>query len=161
MKVVFLDIDGVLNNDKTTEQVKIDGGNYTGLDARLVMMFRLWLDERPDVKVVLSSTWRKYKDAVQAIEAAPIPLWDMTRELKTMRGREVAMWLRDHVNEVDAWAILDDVDGFLTYQRSHWVKTDPRVGLSQSDLDELDVILGTSKSSGERSEGDASNEAEK
>jgi hypothetical protein len=53
MKVIFLDIDGVLNCNKTT--------NPRGLpfvvDRRLLARFRRLLD-RTGAKVVLSSTWR-------------------------------------------------------------------------------------------------------
>lgn len=54
MKVLFLDIDGVLNRDGTRERI----GGYVGLDKKLVDKLLGWLASHPEVQLVLSSTWR-------------------------------------------------------------------------------------------------------
>ena len=56
MKIIFLDVDGVLNNATTTEQKH----GITGIDHRLVPVLKRLLDES-QAKVVISSTWRLFK----------------------------------------------------------------------------------------------------
>ena len=51
MKIIFLDVDGVLNNATTTEQKH----GITGIDHRLVPVLKRLLDES-QAKVVISST---------------------------------------------------------------------------------------------------------
>jgi HAD domain in Swiss Army Knife RNA repair proteins len=53
MKVIFLDIDGVLNCKRTSNPRKFP---YI-VDKRLLLRFRRLLDQT-SAKVVLSSTWR-------------------------------------------------------------------------------------------------------
>jgi hypothetical protein len=53
MKVIFLDVDGVLNCKKTANPRKLP---YV-VDRRLLARFKRLLD-RTGAKVVLSSTWR-------------------------------------------------------------------------------------------------------
>ena len=53
MKIIFLDIDGVLNRDSTKEKFR----DFTGVDVYLTNKFLTWLEGK-DYDVVLSSTWR-------------------------------------------------------------------------------------------------------
>lgn len=54
--VVFLDIDGVLNDDQTT--VHAEGTHFTGIDPHHVPRLQHLLDRLGSPVVVLSSTWR-------------------------------------------------------------------------------------------------------
>jgi len=65
MKVLFLDIDGVLNrfgdedgNGRTTERID---DFFIGLDAELLQIYNAMLS-RISVTVVLSSTWRHWQE---------------------------------------------------------------------------------------------------
>src|SRR5262245_65027769 len=98
MKVLFLDIDGVLNGDTTKEKLGPDFGIYAafmGLDARLVAMLKEWLARFPEVKVVLSSTWRLDERMAAEVKRQGIDFIDMTKNLKN-RAIEVDEWLNRH-----------------------------------------------------------------
>lgn len=54
MKVIMLDIDGVLNWEGTED--RIDG--FVGLDSTRIANFNRLIEAHPDAKIVISSTWR-------------------------------------------------------------------------------------------------------
>jgi hypothetical protein len=52
MKLIFLDIDGVLNDHQLQES------GYCGFKPECVANFNLLLEQMPDLKIVISSAWR-------------------------------------------------------------------------------------------------------
>lgn len=110
-RVIFLDIDGVLNCAKTAERYQ---GLY-GIDAVLLKRF-LSLLEKTQAVIVLSSTWR-LSDEWQAVMARyGIPVHMRTpHHPGAIRGEEVDEWLRLHP-QVTEYAILDDDSDFLPHQ---------------------------------------------
>jgi len=112
MKVLFLDIDGVLNHDATQERIKGRGGlidGFVGIDQALLKRFQTWLKDK-DIKIVLSSTWRTDEGTMAELKDNGIEWIDVTPRLG-LRGEEVEQWLRE--NKVDRYAIIDDVDHLL------------------------------------------------
>lgn len=63
MKILFLDVDGVLNNYDTTDRVIIDDYKsfYIGIDDSKVKLLNEII-EKTDAYIVLSSTWRLYDE---------------------------------------------------------------------------------------------------
>lgn len=137
MKIVFLDIDGVLNSVqydrlRTAEQGNID-------ETRLPLLRRL-IDESNAV-IVLSSSWRKHwdknnslcdsvgKEIVGLFARYGISVYDKTPYLQSNdRAEEIRTWLSKNGN-VDAFVILDDIAfGWGTDLQDKLVKTDPRIG---------------------------------
>jgi len=145
MKVLFLDVDGVLNHDKTVERISHDHfASLFGVDGVLRDRFLKWREGKSLV-VILSSAWRYYPEMKAELEKAGIK-WDTetprTRNPQN-RGDEVAKTLEIlRPLGVTHYAILDDNDWFNTDQKAHFVKTDPKVGLTDEDLSRLDKILG-------------------
>jgi len=142
MKVLFLDIDGVLNCDTTKEKLGPDFGIYAafmGLDARLVAMLKEWLARFPEVKVVLSSTWRLDERMAAEVKRQGIDFIDMTKNLKN-RAIEVDEWLNRHP-EVTHYAILDDIRQFNGPQQRKFVQTSFVHGLRPKNLGTLAAIL--------------------
>lgn len=151
MKVLFLDVDGVLNNDNTKEKV-IDtdtGQMYTGVDKKLAEMFVAWFHAQPPLSIVLSSTWRLFPGMHHALHDVGIHWRDITpsRYNETFqggpgRGNEIVWWLDQHP-EVTHYAILDDMapNHFLPSHRDYLVQTDERVGLTKNDLIKMSKIL--------------------
>ena len=90
MKLLFLDIDGVLNGTVTTER----WNGLIGLDRRLVSMFLEWLSGK-DVRIVLSSTWRLYDDTKEQLAAAGLSWIGQTSDLRAIRGHEIAQFLNE------------------------------------------------------------------
>jgi hypothetical protein len=137
MKVLFLDVDGVLNNSHTKERVH----GFTGVDAAMAKKLTDWLEGK-DIKIVLSSTWRLHPEMHQALHDVGIFWIDITPDLQGWRSRwyEIKSWLEKHP-EVTSYAILDDMYWMLPEQEPYFVMTVEQVGLCDFDLKELETIL--------------------
>ena len=143
MKVLFLDIDGVLNRDTTEEKLGPEFGIYAsfmGIDAKLRDMLRNWLDAHPNVDVVLSSTWRLDERMAAEVRRQGIDFIDVTRNLKN-RATEIDEWLSRHP-QVTHYAILDDIRQFSAVQQIRFVQTSYVHGLREKNLKAIEVILG-------------------
>lgn len=114
MKVLFLDIDGVVNSKQTL--LTHPKGTPLGIDPELAFKVgKIILDT--DCKVVLSSSWRNHPDGVDEVKARVYPeIYGVTPNIKGgFRGSEVRAWLDEHP-EVTEYAILDDDSDFYDYQ---------------------------------------------
>ena len=140
MKVLFLDIDGVMN---TTPHV-----NKLGAFSRsAVVNLEMLLNKVPDLQIVVSSHWRQLgidvmKDAFKAEGIDPRRIIDVTGTEKA-DGREreyqIAKWLADHP-EARLFVIFDDIDQFVAL-KDRFVKTNPFVGLTQTNITKALEIL--------------------
>jgi HAD domain in Swiss Army Knife RNA repair proteins len=136
MKLLFLDIDGVLNGKMTTER----WGGLVGIDRRLASMFLEWLSGK-DVGIVLSSTWRLYDDTKEHLAAAGLSWIGQTPDLRAIRGYEIAQFLSETPG-VGAYAILDDCSDMLPEQLPFLVQTSHVHGLRRRNFAKLNRILG-------------------
>ena len=108
MKVIFLDIDGVLNCDKTPNPRKFP---YV-VDKKLLLRFNGLL-KRTRAKVVLFSSWRCDPVGLLAARHYDVPFIDVCPDRpKSPRGKEMLKWLADHPG-VSRFAIIDDEDDGL------------------------------------------------
>ena len=108
MKVIFLDIDGVLNCDKTPNPRKFP---YI-VDRKLLARFKKLVD-RTGAKVVLSSTWRCDPVGLFAAKHWGVPFIDVCPDRpRSPRRREITSWLADHPR-VTRFAVIDDEDDEL------------------------------------------------
>jgi HAD domain in Swiss Army Knife RNA repair proteins len=108
MKVVFLDIDGVLNCEKTR--------NPRGLpyiaEPKLVARFKHLL-KQTRAKAVLSSTWRYDPAGLFSAKRWGIPFVSVTPDMpKRPRRDEILAWLRKHPS-IKRFAVIDDEDDDL------------------------------------------------
>jgi hypothetical protein len=108
MKVIFLDIDGVLNCKKT-----LNARHFPYIvDPELLKRFEFLL-ERTAAKVVLSSTWRYDPAGVFSAKHWGIPFIDVTPDMPNRPRRdEIREWLRSH-DVVDRFVVIDDEDDEL------------------------------------------------
>ena len=137
MKIIFLDIDGVLNSivfdrERTNEQGNID-------ETRLPLIKQI-LDETGAL-IVLASSWRKHWDKepslcdnlgveINSIFAKyNIAIYDKTPQLQSNdRAEEIRLWLSQN-EMVKNFVILDDIAfGWGTDLQDHLVKTNCRIG---------------------------------
>jgi hypothetical protein len=108
MKVIFLDIDGVLNCSKTPNP---RGFPYI-VDRKLLARFKKLLD-RTGAKVVLSSTWRCDPVGLFAAKHYGVPFMDVCPDRpKNSRRGELLAWLKAHPT-VTRYIVLDDEDDDL------------------------------------------------
>lgn len=149
MKIIFLDIDGVLNCPTTTARV---GPGILGIDPELVKNFNRITSAVVDAGIVISSTWRMMFPhlglgslesflAESGVEGVFVGQ-TRTRMSYATRGQEIEDWLSE--NPVPDFVILDDVDsGFTPSLSSRHVHTDFRYGLTVADADLAISILGS------------------
>ena len=124
MKVIFLDIDGVLNSDKTSNPRKLP---YI-VDKKLLRRLNKLLD-RTGAKVVLSSTWRCDPIGLLAAKYWKIPFVDVCPDRpKSPRSKEIKAWIARHPR-TSRFAVIDDeddeLDGLPLFQPSR------KTGLTQ------------------------------
>lgn len=128
MKVLFLDIDGVVNKRENFNPAH-NPGPYP-LDAYCAFLVgRIQL--QTGCEVVLSSSWRNHPESVQNVSERVVKLLDKTVDYvkydgvpryshdrfweHSIRGDEVYEWLERHP-EVEKYAILDDDSDFYDDQ---------------------------------------------
>ncbi|MBE6544233.1 MAG: hypothetical protein E7675_07505 [Ruminococcaceae bacterium] len=115
MKVIFLDIDGVMNSKSYDLERKSDKGI---MDPTRVELLKKIID-KTGAEIVLTSSWRRgwsrYENACfgggkilwQEFSRAYIEVYDKTDELGD-RTKEVKAWLEDNP-ETEEFVILDDI----------------------------------------------------
>lgn len=138
MKVLFLDIDGVLNNFKDRNF----GEQFSG-DSCLNLMMILY--KIPDLKIVISSSWRiwglEYMQKIltaNGIDGSRVI--DITGKEDGIRGHQIQCWL-DRNPGITSFVILDDESdmGDLFHRL---VKTNSRSGLTFKDAEEVIEMFG-------------------
>jgi len=149
MKIIFLDIDGVLNSHRTVKAYGRYG--FLGfkdeyyLDPVAVKMIE-HLCQTLDVKVVISSSWRlgaKLEEFKQLFDhyQVKIPVIGFTPSFHDgVRGDEIQFYL-DENKDVTHYVILDDDSDMLDSQKEHFVHVDRADGLSSQNLEDCVRIL--------------------
>jgi hypothetical protein len=108
MKVIFLDIDGVLNCSKTRNPRQFP---YV-VDQRLLARLQKLLD-RTGAKVVLSSSWRLDPVGRFAAKHFGVPFIGVCPDRPSSpRCKEILGWLSDHP-KTTRYAVIDDEDDEL------------------------------------------------
>lgn len=136
-KILFLDIDGVVNNAHSHEKYSWRG--MTGIDPELAFLVgKIKLDT--DCDVVLSSSWRGSESGMELIRKQVVDFIDVTPHCCTgIRGAEIHLWLARNCslfggngyNQRDVRvAILDDSSDMLLWQKDVFFKTDWEVGIT-------------------------------
>lgn len=133
MKIIFCDIDGVLNEDTTPTRTK---SRVIFVDEEKLLRLKRIVDAT-GAKIVLSSTWRYDRDDPKcngdflelqdAFHNVGLEFYDYTPidAIGMRRGMEIRLWLGRHRGEVDRFVILDDelYDFEEYYLLDHLVKT--------------------------------------
>lgn len=130
-KILFLDIDGVLNSvgQNILDDTYDIPTTALDIDRRPCMILNLLFKEMPDVEVVLSSSRRILKElewfqtAFKLQGMANVRLVDRTPRINTanrIRGDEIQAWL-DENKSVDKYVILDDDTDMLPSQMPNFV----------------------------------------
>ena len=160
MKVIFLDIDGVLNCSTSKSFCHDDlCGIIHGIDSDKVKRLAK-IVEATNAKIVLSSDWRvgwekhymtrkpshaKYLDN-HLKKKGNITIFDKTPLFHSgyWRGEEILTYLRSHP-DITNYVILDDTlfEDFSDKEISeHLVLTDHKVGLTDGGVEKAIKILG-------------------
>lgn len=146
MKVLFLDIDGVLNSDyfylNRTKETKHLPYPLSEIDPVCVERLNKILSET-QARLVVSSSWRHDAFIGRVLKRAGITtdMWDITPYgMGKPRGYEIKQFLSEHEG-IKNYVILDDTDDMLPEQQSHFVHTKAYYGLSEEDAQKAIKIL--------------------
>lgn len=162
-KIIFLDIDGVLNTeDWHSRMTKDTPRDEFGWMFDPVAVANLgYIIEDTGAVIVISSSWKFYGVTklreMWKIRKLPGTILDITSntisdeilmnanldeiEFGVCRGNEIKEWLSKHKSEISNYVIIDDFDDLLPEQMSHAVITNTLIGISESDAEKAITIL--------------------
>lgn len=145
MKIIFLDIDGVLNSSRTYNPKHFPYIVEPKPVDRLIETLR-----QSGAEVVLASTWRFDPIGRLAAKESGIPFIDCLPELPGQsRSAEIRAWLDRHL-EVTRYVAVDDEDDGL--DDVPLFQPDPNEGLSpEIAIGVCDYLAGNRKSDMRRS----------
>jgi hypothetical protein len=154
-KIIFLDIDGVLNShDWFERKPKLPPDSprrdfiIEMLDPKAVQLFHLILVET-NAEVVLSSTWRLHDEDREIIKEKVVDFIDVTPVSDSrIRGAEIYMWVDKNLTPEERkemrYAILDDDSDMLLWQKDHFFQTSFMHGLTKEIADKVIYHLNCS-----------------
>lgn len=165
MKIIFLDVDGVLNSidDFLIRKEKGDITNVAVEDRPLKLLKEI-VDET-NAKIVVSSSWRigckrsgkesifggnLYTKLVNRLKDYNMEVYDITPCLNgdVCRGDEIREWLTN--NQVDNFIILDDDTDLCEFLHTkHFIKTTYQHGLTEETKNLAIKALNDEKYKGE------------
>jgi len=149
MKVIFLDIDGVLNSEKFLENNK-----NQAIDRNSVSILKNIIDKTGGV-IVMSSGWRLWFDdnmlpqdgysqcLYKILCEFNIKLFGKTPDFSTeeirtrktfshVKAKEITAWINEH-KFVDKYAVIDDLDLKNEEINAHLVRVNGQVGITEYD----------------------------
>lgn len=144
MKILFLDIDGVLNTSSDEDPEYID-------PAKVALINEVCA--RTGAVVVVSSEWRQDfnlgHDGTRAalvragleaeVRSFTPTMRKMSEPLQCAKRRQITEWLRR--KDVEAFAVLDD----MPIQIAYLVQTSETTGITRRHVERLTRILGEIK----------------
>ena len=139
---IFLDIDGVLNNEEYyTEYYEMGGSpdKIEDLDPFCVLFVNHLIDKF-DVDIVISSTWRFLPHRMELLNKRLKKISGITDNLRArdyiLRGNEIFKYCKDHNIGDNDYLILDDDSDMLYWQKDNFIKVGRCRGLRDTALQE-------------------------
>lgn len=145
-KVLFLDIDGVVNCRTTKQRHR----GFIGIDPYMAFLVGK-IVMYTECEVVLSSSWRVFFDdgvkeisdqVTQISDVTPPPWYDREKDHHSTRGEEIQAWL-DKNPDVTHYAILDDDTRMLPSQLTNYFQTSWETGITESIAEAVKRHLST------------------
>jgi len=147
-KILFLDIDGVLNTDRQQWHCQmnniapVDKFGYA-FDSKAVENLATILEET-GAEIVISSSWKFL--GLQTLQKMwkdrnlPGTILDITPDGDN-KGWEIDEWLLKHEGQVNGYAIIDDENDMQPEQQGHFVQTNSQFGITLKDAERVITIL--------------------
>lgn len=156
-KIIFLDIDGVLNgydyymSDRCTGNLNGEEGDIDPFGAERINR----ICRETGARIVISSDWRiNWPHCIDRIERGgiekglivdktPEHMWlEHAPESYKSRGSEIQDWLSQHP-ECTSYVIIDDRTDFLDEQKERFVHVNSKCGIDETDVKFAIDILNT------------------
>jgi len=108
MKIIFLDIDGVLNTwgHENATYLKY----HSHCDPILLSNLEKILEFFEDARIVISSSWGW--EAIELFKENEFAylhrIIDVTPREKRWRGEQIKQWLDNHLNAIDSYIVIED-----------------------------------------------------
>ncbi len=154
IKIIFLDIDGVLNNEVMCFNPEWKEKQFD-IDKRCMDLLNN-LIEKTDAKVVISSVWR-YGNTIESLQklleeygfkGEVIGLTPSYGHTACVRGNEILGWLQDNQDRYEGldynfknYVILDDDGDMLLFQKDNFIHVDNFSGLTPNIIWKAEKIL--------------------
>ena len=137
MRVIFLDIDGVLNSQYMYQHYKDDIiSTPSGKLSKMAIENLNSLTDATDAKLVISSTWRFDDKVIESLREAGITgtILGITGRgcACCLRGNEIRTWIHENIEDRDYhnYLILDDDSDMLYWQRNNFINVDYITGIT-------------------------------
>lgn len=156
MKVIFLDIDGVLNSNfwNETHQLEISNGELLE-DEKVALLAKIVRET--NAAIVLHSAWRFWfngnlqpirkeaENLIKLFKKYNISIYDKTPDLSDdeikrtkkfslIKAKEIITWLAGQ-REVESFLVLDDLDLHDEEITKYQIRTDSAVGLTEKEVE--------------------------
>ena len=161
-KVLFLDIDGVLNSNFWNDRHQAEISDGTLIDEEKIKLLALLIRET-NAEIILHSGWRFWFDAelkplcteagklVEQLEKKHLYISGVTPDQTTeeirktkkfslVKADEILLWIKLH-DDVTEWVVLDDLDLHNDQISQHQVKPDQTIGLTLENVRQAVGIL--------------------
>ncbi len=161
-RVIFLDIDGVLNSDFWNDSHQREISDGTLVDEEKIRLLA-GLVKRTGAKIVLHSGWRYWFDRElkpqrpeaenlrRMLERENLAIEDITPDHSTeeirrdktfslVKASEILAYLAAH-EDVESWVVLDDLDLHSAEIEARQIRTNPGVGLTPEDISKAEKLL--------------------
>ena len=149
VKVIFVDVDGVLNSDDFIDSVK----GKQDIDIKTVLLLKRAIEET-GAKIVMDTSFR-YTQSFLKVQEMLLQngiMFDKTPFIDNERGKEIKQYLSEHRN-IEDYILLDDVvfSDFDDELLSHLIKMDDTntrgigKGLQKKDIEEIIRRFGRKK----------------
>ncbi len=143
MKVIFLDIDGVLNDNNTYNTDRTPVG-FCGIEDRFIALLKEIIDQTGAI-IILCSSWKdfwedetfpdkKYLD--EKFDKFEMKIAGITKDDWVNRGEGIFNYLTEN-KDIENYVVIDD-DIFGDYEEfgilDHLVKTEEEFGITKEDV---------------------------
>ena len=145
-KILFLDIDGVLNSEEFYKNEFKTGDRHSRFDPSAISIIKKIIQEY-SLEIVISSTWRYGAIDLLMHELQRNKLiehlhfdWFTPVIHPAHRGTEIKYWLDLHPDVTD-YLIIDDDENILEEQKNNFVKTCINKGLRAEHYNRVRAIF--------------------
>ena len=147
-KILFLDIDGVLNTDRQqwycqmNSIAPVDKFGYA-FDSKAVENLATILEET-GAEIVISSSWKFL--GLQTLQKMwkdrnmPGTILDITPDGDN-KGLKIDEWLLKHEGQISGYAIIDDENDMQPEQQGHFVQTNTQFCITLKDAERVITII--------------------